>query len=345
MIENIIERAEAYVDEVWEDVVADIDSLVQIDSVEDKEHAAPGMPYGPAPAKALECGLSILDKLGLETTNCDGRIGFGDLEGASETQIATIGHTDIVPTGGGWDFDPLRVTRKDGFLIGRGVLDDKGPFTLSAYAAHFFVRHVRETGEKLPYTLRCIVGCNEETGMEDVEWYLENFDQPAFCFTPDADFPLICGEKGIFHGTITSGPIAGGKILEMDGGIVGNAIPSSATALVVATADELPKTADVDVEQERPGVVRLTAHGKGGHASMPEGTVNAIGVLVSYLLMNDICSDPERQFLRLLSQVMASTDGSSLGIDATDDVFDPLTCIGGTIRTVDGCFVQTNDSR
>ena len=57
-------------------------------------------------------------------------------------------------------------TRKDGYLIGRGVLDDKGPFVLSLYAANFFRRQVEETGEKLPYTLRCIIGNNDHIDIQ-----------------------------------------------------------------------------------------------------------------------------------------------------------------------------------
>jgi succinyl-diaminopimelate desuccinylase len=47
--------------------------------------------------------------------------------------------------------------------------------------------------------------------------------------------------------------------------------------------------------------------------------------------------------------LLADTAGKALGIDATDDTFDPLTCVGGTIRTEQAedrvCFVQTMDIR
>ncbi len=36
-------------------------------------------------------------------------------------------HMDIVPAGEGWDTDPFEVVEKDGMLIGRGTLDNKGP--------------------------------------------------------------------------------------------------------------------------------------------------------------------------------------------------------------------------
>ena len=342
--EKLKQEVDAYVDEVWEDVVADIDRLVRIRSVEDKAAAVPGMPWGPASHEALETAIGIASRLGLDAHDCDGYLGYADLPGKTDTQIATIAHTDVVPEGLGWHFDPFTVTRKDGYLVGRGVLDDKGPFVLSLYAAHFFQRQVERTGEKLPYTLRCIIGNDEETTMADVDWYLERYPQPAFCFSPDADFPLICGEKGGWAGTIVSGPISD-VIVDFDGGTVGNAVAGEATAVVKADVASLKGTDRIDVEAAGDGLVKLTAHGIGAHASLPKGSINAIGLLVDYLLDNGLCSDAERKFLELEKLCFDSYDGSTLGIACQDEYFDPLTCIGGTIRTVDGHFEQTLDSR
>lgn len=340
-------EVDAYVDEVWEDIVKDIDYLVQVESVEDLDAAEPGKPWGPNSYEALSRGLEIAARLGLETHNVDGYLGYGDLPGESSTYLATIAHTDIVPLGTGWHFDPLHVTRKDGYLIGRGVLDDKGPFTLSLYAAHFFVRKVQETGKKLPYTLRALIGNDEETNMGDVEYYLEHYPEPAFLFTPDADFPLICGEKGRVGITITSSEFGeGARIVDFEGGTVSNAIPGIASVVVRASEGELePEEGVIAVESAGEGEVKLTATGKGGHASMPEGTVNAIGLLVNYLLAHGVCNEKERSFLELLRMVFASTDGSSLGIAAHDNIFDPLTAIGGTIRSKSGRIAQTMDVR
>lgn len=344
--EELRRRVDAYVDEVWEDVVEDIRSLVRIDSVEDLSAAEPGRPWGPEAYRALAKGLEIAGRLGLEPHDCEGYIGYADLPGLSERQVATIAHTDIVPAGLGWTVPALDVTRKDGYLLGRGVLDDKGPFVLSLYAAKFFVDQVARTGERLPYTLRCIVGNNEETLMGDLDWYLEHHEAPAFAFSPDADFPLICGEKGIMHGHFACGPLAGGSLVELDGGTVANAIPGLASATVRADAAALPAADGITVEGLGEGLVRLTAHGKGGHASLPAGTVNAIGLVVTYLLDNVEVSGEEASFLSLLELACTASDGSKLGIASADELFGPLTCIGGTIRTgSDGSFVQTVDCR
>lgn len=344
--EQFKQQVDAYVDEVWEDVVADIDRLVRHDSVEDLSAAEPGKPWGPAAWGALDEAERMAARLGLEVTDVDGYLGFADVPGASgpERYVATIAHTDIVPVGLGWNFPPLEVTRKDGMLIGRGVADDKGPFVLSLYAASFF-RRLAEAGCELPYTLRCIIGNNEETGMGDVDVYLERYPEPLFCFSPDAEFPLICGEKGLYGATFTSAPVAGEKIVELDGGTVSNAIPGLAAALVRADAAALPAAERIEVEPAGDGLARVTATGIGGHASMPDGTVNAIGVLARYLLANDLAGEGERSFLDLLVTLTEDAYGRAAGVASEDDKFGALTLVAGTVRTVDGRFVQTVDSR
>ena len=51
----------------------------------------------------------------------------------------------------------------------------------------------QEQGYQLRYPIRAIVGDNEETHMNDVKYYLENYPAPVFCFTPDAEFPVCNG--------------------------------------------------------------------------------------------------------------------------------------------------------
>lgn len=339
-------QVDAYVDEVWEDVVEDIRALVRHESVEDLAAAEPGMPWGPASRAALTEAEGIARRLGLEVTDVDGYMGFGDVPGASGpgTYIATIAHCDVVPVGLGWSYPALDVTRRDGYLIGRGVLDDKGPLALSLWAAHFF-RRLSDAGHELPYTLRALIGNNEETGMGDVDPYLERYPEPAFCFSPDADFPLICGEKGVYQGEFISGPIAGGRLEELDGGTVPNAVCGQATAVVRADADELPADGRVRAEDLGDGRVRLVATGVGGHASLPAGTVNAIGVLARYLIGAGLCDPSQRGFLDLLRTLTEDTDGTAAGIAASDERFGPLTCVQGTLRTEGRRLVVTVDSR
>ena len=339
--EELKKSIHAFVENNWEDIVRDISRLVAIESVEDLESATDSEPWGHAPWLALNEAMDIAKSLGLKVHNCEGRIAYADLPGESDKQIATIAHVDIVPLGNGWDYDPLKVTRKDGYLIGRGVLDDKGPAILSLYAAKYF----KDQGHKFPYTIRCIIGSNEETAMRDVEYYVENYPAPAFLFSPDADFPLCYGEKGGYTATVISKKIENGQFLEYHGGTADNAVAGEAYVVVEGNAQNMVQRDRISFEDLGDGKVKILATGIAGHASKPEGTINAIDLLVNYLLDEGFGSEDEREFMEFQKVLLSSTDGSSLGIACCDDYFTPLTCIGGTVRMKDNHFEQTVDSR
>lgn len=336
-------RIDEFIEENWEQVVEDITTLVRIPSIEELDKVAPGAPYGPGPAEALKAGLALAERLGFEPHNCDGHIGYADIKGISNTQLGIIGHLDVVPPGVGWDYEPYDVTRVDGHLVGRGCIDDKGPSVVALYAVKFLAD--RYEGE-LPYTIRFILGANEESGMRDAAYYTEHFGHPAFVISPDADFPVCYGEKGGFDGKLIGKPLpADGYILEFEGGTATNAVPSLAHVVVRADAADLAPTDRIMVE-EKDGNALLTATGIGGHASLPEGTVNAIGLLVDYLLEHNLCNEDERAFLELQQKLLAYYDGSGVGLKTSDEAFGPLTLIGGTVRlTEDRRIVQMIDIR
>ena len=319
------------------DIVRDIARLVSIPSVEGP--AEPDAPFGIESKRALDCALQIAAELGLDTVNCENKIGYAAV-GADHGQgyLATITHVDVVPAGDGWSEDPFTLREREGYLIGRGVMDDKGPSVLCLYA----LKYLKDSDLPFRYPVRALLGSNEETGMGDLEHYTANYPAPLFCFSPDADFPLIHGEKGIYHARLISRhtPV---NVLELTGGVAPNAVPAKASALVRAEA--LSGTDAVSAEQLEPGLWKLSAVGISGHASMPEGTVNAIGRIVDYLLDNNIPAAEELPYFRFLAKLHAATDGSGLGLQSSDDYFTPLTAVGGKISTEDGTFTQTIDCR
>ena len=335
---DLNDEIESYISENWERIVQDIDTLVRIPSVEDLTAASPDAPYGAQPAQALDAALAIAQRLGLDAHNCEGRIGYADLHGDSDTQIAIIGHVDVVPAGPGWAFPPFEVTRKDGYLVGRGVADDKGPTVVAMHAAGFWQQKLKAEGRRFPYTLRMLIGANEETGMGDVAYYRRHYNDPAFLFTPDADFPVGYGEAGICHGALTSAPIRGGNLLELSGGVAVNAVPGEARALIACADVACPQEDGIDVTHGD-GTIEVRAYGKSAHASTPELGVNAIDKLAAYLLDADLLSAEERAFFELVRMVTSCSDGSGVGLQCSDDHFGDLTAVGSMIemeRVVDG---------
>lgn len=335
-----------YLDAHWEDIVADIDTLVRIPSVEELDKAEESAPYGPGPRASLTAALEMAERMGFETHDEQGHIGYADFPGEAEGQIGIIGHTDVVPAGPGWNFEPYQVTRKDGYLIGRGVIDDKGPSVVALHAMKFW-KDLQDAGEaeRFPYTLRFLFGTNEETGMADVAYYRQHHDDPLFLFTPDAEFPVSYGEKGHYDGSIRVPVSPKGRIVEFTGGAASNAVPGTASATIRANAADLPAAERLTVSDAGEGLARIEAAGKSAHASTPEQGVSAIGIIVDYLLENDLCDEAERAFLQMEQRIVAHTDGSGVDIACEDEHFGALTLVGGTIATRDGAFVQGVDVR
>lgn len=340
MAEATAQEINDYIEAQWPALLDDAARLISIDSALDAEHAASGAPFGPGPRAALDEALAIAARVGLETHDGEGFAGFADWPGESGQQLAVIGHVDVVPAGEGWTFPPFALTREGDVLVGRGITDDKGPLLCALYALKFWI----DRGESLRHGVRFIFGCNEETGMADVSHYLAHNPAPDFLFTPDAEFPLCYGEKGLFGCTV-SFDLPGDALVSIDGGMASNAVPATAQAMVRADAATLPEAERISVEPVGEGLARVVAEGVGAHASMPEGSVNAIAVLANYLCGAGCCSEAERGRLAFLAQAAGTTDGSAFNVAARDDDFGALTSVVGMVRTEEGCCSFTVDVR
>mgnify|MGYP000880861490 CR=1 FL=1 len=85
-------------------------------------------------------------------------------------------------------------TIAEGQIWGRGIQDDKGPLIQSLYGMFA----ARQAGIRPPCHVRILIGTQEETGdWDDVKSYVETEGAPDYAFPPDANFPIINGEKGM----------------------------------------------------------------------------------------------------------------------------------------------------
>ena len=179
MDQALNQKIDAYIAQNKEQLLKDIAALVAVNSVEGTPEE--GAPYGAGPRAALDKTLELAAGMGLATRNCENYIGYAELAGKDpEKYLATICHVDVVPVGNGWTADPFTMRIQDGWLLGRGVADDKGPMVATLYALKF----LKEQGYELRYPISALAGTNEETHMQDVDYYLKNYPAPAFCFTP-----------------------------------------------------------------------------------------------------------------------------------------------------------------
>lgn len=329
--ERIIEWTQAH----REEFAADLGKLIAVRSV--RGEAQDGMPFGPGPAEALRVGLALCESYGLAVKNYENYAGSADLAADKPPMLDILAHLDVVGEGDGWDTDPYTMVLKDdGCLYGRGVSDDKGGLLAAAYA----MRCVRELGLPLRHNCRLILGCDEETDMEDTRhYYLKN--KPAPCTTtPDANWPVCNVEKGFYRPEFCMSfapETASPRVVEYRGGFRINVVPTDASA-VIAGMDELalrtallPLAAELDVSFDvEPCAkgLRLTVHGRGCHAAMPETGNNGNTALIRLLCELPLADCACTRALAALNAVLPHGDwsGRAAGIAQSDELSGELTC-------------------
>lgn len=278
--------------------------LLAIDSVAMTD-AEETHPYGTGPARALDYVLKLCAELGISAVNRDGRVAWAEI-GQGEEIVGILGHLDVVPVGEGWTHDPRGEVCGDR-LYGRGAVDDKGP----VLAALFAMKAVQDAGTPLKRRVRLIFGQNEETGdWEDMAWYREHEQLPAFGFTPDADFPAIYGEKGILRYELSL-PLEQSGFVSIEGGNAPNMVPSWAKAADAAGRG-------------------WEAAGKSAHASTPEQGENAISALMRRLSAEGVESPLVKFYV---NHIGSDLHGERMGCDFRDEQSGRLTLNAGMLRT------------
>ena len=164
------------IDQKFDEQLDALGTLLSFPSVSQGEPEE-GKPLGRHIHDALTYTLGLATKMGFSARSLDGYCGVIDY-GEGDEMLMIMAHLDVVPAGNGCAGDPFGMIRREGYVLGRGVADDKGPAVLTLYAAKFFAQR----GEPLPYTLRLLFGTNEETGMAGLSYYLAHNAAPAFCF-------------------------------------------------------------------------------------------------------------------------------------------------------------------
>ena len=182
LLEQWISRQE---DQMREDIAA----LIRIPSIADQQKVIPGAPYGKKCREALEQMRAFGLREQMETEDIDGHC-LTIATGKGNVEIGIWNHLDVVPEGKEWIYPPYTCTEKDGFLIGRGIQDNKGPAVAVLYA----MKYCSEKEILNNIKVRQILGCQEESGMTDVEYYLKYKKAPEYSFVADCGFPVCCGE-------------------------------------------------------------------------------------------------------------------------------------------------------
>ena len=309
-----------WIDNQRDNLVRDLQGCIRIPSVYADDGS--GAPYGAETARCLDYMLSLAQAMGFPTHNMDDQLGWCEW-GQGEELTAVLCHLDVVPEGEGWTVPPYEGVVKDGRVYGRGTMDDKGP----AVAALYALAAVKESGLPLNRRVRLIFGLNEETGGADIQYYKEHGGElPVMGFTPDGEYPVINGEKGIITAFYTkpleqSGPI---RLVELQGGSGHNIVPSRAWARLACPAELAKELTALTAERvtctlTEDGLL-VEAAGVNAHGSTPWQGENAIGRLMLFLDRFPLEGDLKEVVHLFAHRFGMEWDGASLGIAMEDEV-------------------------
>lgn len=320
-----------------EGLMADLFSLLAIKSEREDDKADKEHPFGPGPVKALEHFLAMAERDGYKTRNIDNYA--GDFEfGEGDQVLGIFAHLDVVPAGSGWETDPYTPVIKDGRLYARGSSDDKGP----TMACYYGLKIIKELGLPTSKKVRFVVGTDEESGWADMDYYFAHsgVKEPDFGFSPDAEFPIINGEKGNITEYLHFAGTNGGTVTlhSLTGGLRENMVPESATALLsgVDSAELEGKLADFLAEHPQvtgqvvaeADKLSVTIFGKSAHGSTPEEGINGATFLAKFLTGFDLAGSA-KDYVATTALLHKDFEGHKAGIAYADERMGALSVNAG----------------
>jgi len=281
--------------ETQKQMLAELDELIKIESL--LSPAKANAPFGGNMRKTLDWFIDKAKSYGLKAYEKNGYYGVAEI-GEGEKCFAFAAHLDVVEAGNGWSVPPFSLTQKNGYLYGRGVVDNKGPAVVMLHV----LKAIADSGVTLNHRIRLIAGCNEESGSLCLKKYAEADEIPAFTLVPDADFPVIYSEKGIMFVQLTR------KVCDAFAKRV------SALSFGGANLNMIPNTAQAVADGKK-----IVTQGVAGHAMAPEKADNAAWKLFNKLKdIAPIAKDAYKLFCRADAKDV-------LGIDYADEKSGTLT--------------------
>ena len=340
---EIVRRIRSYINSHEHEIIQDLKELVGIPSLRGK--AEPGMPFGQACARAVDAAADLFERNGYSAHRREDR-GYALASAGSGTKtIGVFCHCDVVRTDSGvWEQveDPFCPEIKDGYLIGRGVRDNKGGVVSVLHA----LNAMRHAGIAVHNRIQVFLGGNEESGMQDILNFKKDHPMPAFSLVPDSSLPLCRGEASDASFVLTCDrPFA--RILDFFGGTSAGVCGEASVVLPndPILREELTRALKgctrASLTEDASGQLLLNAVGATAHPANPFQSINAGGIAAGLLLQ---CPSLGEQDLAVLEQVhamLSEVTATYFDIANYDDVFKDLTLVIFQLSTRNGTLSMT----
>lgn len=310
-----------------EEALKTLSDLISYKSVLDEYRPNSDAPFGQGCKEALDYILNKGRKLGFVAKNVSNYAGH--IEYGQGTEILGIlAHLDVVPVNPSeWDTDPFKLTIKDGYMYARGTADDKGGLVASLYA----LKLLKDNHITLNKKVRLIMGCDEESGSRCLTHYFTKEEMPSLGFSPDAEFPVIYGEKAhvCYYLYLKDEE---NIIKSFDAGDRLNIVPAIAKMElnIDLKREYLAWLAKNNIKGKIDGDTYI-AYGISSHAMCPQNGKNAATILLDFLF------EYTNSKLANFTSNYLSYDpfGKKLNINVTDSDMGELTINPGTFKFKD----------
>ena len=264
-----------------------------------------------------------------------------DLVGpAGAPVLGLVVHGDVQPVDAkAWSIPPFEGVTKDGFVLGRGAADDKGPLVQALLA----MKALERAGPARTHTIRLLVGSDEESDNTDIKEYLAANRPPDYSLVLDYLFPVVVGEMawtGLYLDAVPgarSNAELPFRVARLEAGLAPSIVPDRAELTLQwirglpswgslvsrLRAKSLPEGTQLEFVQALGDDARLTivAHGKSAHGGVNlEGGRNAL-VALARAVEGLLPASGENDLLAFARLAGQDLHGTGLGLTETDPIW------------------------
>lgn len=256
--------------------------------------------------------------------------------------LGLVIHGDVQPADAeGWSFDPYAAKVENGYVLGRGAADDKGPLVQALLA----MKALQEAGPARTHTIRLLVGSEEESAAGEIAEYLKDHQPPDYSLVLDSEFPVVVGEKAWDGLAVAASLAPRGKstkpytVQSIEAGLAPSIVPEHAEVKLLWNEETAPawkslaaalravkmpegtrlvvSAGEGDVDR----VLRVVAYGKAAHAGVNlAGGRNAL-VALARALEGKLPAGGVDDLLAFVRMAGQDVYGTGLGLKDSDPIW------------------------